>query len=83
MPLRKALTCAALCVSTESDNEVNGIPSCANKMLMTDYAREKWGFQGYITSDCGAVDDVQNSHHYTSDSNNTCRSVDLDWHAHP
>jgi MFS superfamily sulfate permease-like transporter len=23
-------------------------------------------FQGYITSDCGAVDDVEDNHHYTS-----------------
>ena len=25
------------------------IPSCANKGLMNDLARAKWGFNGYIT----------------------------------
>eukprot|EP00662_Eupelagonemidae_sp_cell21_P028571 gene28571-54499_t len=31
------------------------IPSCANKGILNDLARAKWGFDGYITSDCGAV----------------------------
>eukprot|EP00660_Eupelagonema_oceanica_P016363 gene16363-5692_t len=35
------------------------IPSCANKYSMTDLARKAWGFNGYITSDCGAVGGVQ------------------------
>lgn len=28
--------------------------------------------QGYITSDCGAVNGVQNAHHYTNNSDDTC-----------
>lgn len=48
-----------------SYNEVNGVPSCASSRLMTDLARGKWGFEGYITSDCGAVEDVQTTHNYT------------------
>ena len=35
-----------------------GIPSCANRYLMTELARNTWGFQGYITSDCWAVQNV-------------------------
>ena len=38
------------------------IPSCANKGILNDLARGKWGFDGYITSDCGAVGNVQNQH---------------------
>lgn len=34
------------------------VPSCANKYLMNDLARQTWGFNGYITSDCNAVNDV-------------------------
>ena len=49
-----------------SYNAENGIPSCANYQILTEYLRNDWGFNGYITSDCGAVNDVQNSHHYTS-----------------
>ena len=37
-----------------SYNEVNGVPSCANSWLLTTVAREAWGFDGYITSDCDA-----------------------------
>ena len=34
-----------------SYNAVNGVPSCANKDIMTTKARLEWGFGGYITSD--------------------------------
>ncbi|KAL0324997.1 UNVERIFIED_CONTAM: putative beta-D-xylosidase 7 [Sesamum radiatum] len=36
-------------------NLVNGVPNCADYDLLTKTAREEWGFQGYITSDCDAV----------------------------
>jgi len=48
-----------------SYNAVNGVPSCANDWLLSDLARGEWGFDGYITSDCGAVEDVWLTHHYT------------------
>ena len=51
------------------------IPSCANKGLMNDLARDKWGFNGYITSDCGAVTGVQNSHKYTTNAKDTVTAV--------
>ena len=38
-----------------SYNAVNGIPACANSFLLRDVARSEWGFNGYITSDCDAV----------------------------
>eukprot|EP01084_Bolivina_argentea_P274619 468129_1 len=41
-----------------SYNEINGIPSCANRELLTEILREQWGFEGYVTSDCGAVPGV-------------------------
>jgi hypothetical protein len=43
-------------------NEVNGIPSCANAELLTTLARSQWAFDGYVTGDCGAVDDVYVAH---------------------
>ena len=42
---------------------MNGVPSCANGPLLS-VALDTWGFDGYITSDCGAVQDVYNSHAY-------------------
>ena len=49
-----------------SYNAVNGVPSCANTEFLTTVLRGEWGFDGYITSDCGAVFDVETNHHYTS-----------------
>jgi beta-glucosidase-like glycosyl hydrolase len=51
------------------------IPSCANKGIMNDLARGKWGFEGYITSDCGAVAGVKGAHHYTNSTNDTVTAV--------
>ena len=41
-----------------SYNSINGIPSCANTKMLTDILRKRWGFNGYITSDSGAIDDI-------------------------
>ena len=45
-------------------NSINGEPACANQFLMQDQLRGKWGFQGYVVSDCGAVIDIFNGHHF-------------------
>ena len=49
-----------------SYNAVNGKPACADSWLLQDVARDAWGFDGYITSDCGAEADVFYNHHYTN-----------------
>jgi beta-glucosidase len=46
-------------------NSVNGEPACANTFLLEDQLRAKWGFQGYVVSDCDAVEDILDEHHYT------------------
>jgi len=56
-------------------NQGGAIPSCANKGILNDLARDKWHFNGYITSDCGAVGNVQNQHHYTSNPKDTVTAV--------
>ena len=45
-------------------NSINGEPACANEFLLGDQLRGKWGFQGYVVSDCGAVRDIFDGHHY-------------------
>jgi len=45
-------------------NAINGQPACANEFLLQDQLRGKWGFQGYVVSDCGAVRDIFSGHHY-------------------
>ena len=39
-------------------NAVDGAPACANKLLLQETLRDAWKFQGYVTSDCGAVEDI-------------------------
>lgn len=45
-------------------NRTNGDPCCANPRLMNDILRDKWGFDGYFVSDCGAIYDICKFHHY-------------------
>ncbi len=45
-------------------NAINGEPACANQYLLQDQLRGKWGFQGYVVSDCAAVRDVAANHRY-------------------
>lgn len=47
-------------------NAVKGQPGCANNFLLQDQLRGKWGFQGYVVSDCDAVADIERGHHYTN-----------------
>lgn len=48
-----------------SYNSINGIPSCANTMLLQNILRDEWNFSGYVVSDCAAIDAIYDSHHYT------------------
>lgn len=46
-------------------NAVYGVPGPASKFLLTDLLRDKWGFDGHVVSDCGAVRDIWVNHKYT------------------
>ena len=48
-------------------NAIDGAPACANTMLLRDHLRDAWHFDGYVVSDCAAVADVYEGHHYTPD----------------
>jgi beta-glucosidase len=45
-------------------NSINGQPACVNEFLLLDQLRDKWGFKGYVVSDCGAVRNVFDGHHF-------------------
>jgi beta-glucosidase len=44
-------------------NRTNGEPACMNKFLY-DTLRKQWGFDGFVVSDCGAIDDIYLRHKY-------------------
>ena len=48
-------------------NAVDGAPACASKFLLQETLRDAWKFQGYVTSDCGAVGDITTGHKFAPD----------------
>lgn len=40
------------------------VPCCASEYLLTHLLRDKWKFQGYVVSDCGAINDIYLHHQY-------------------
>ena len=47
-------------------NALNGVPCGANHELLIDILRTEWGFNGFVTSDCGAIDNIYQNHKYVS-----------------
>ena len=43
-------------------NRIFGSPANASTLLLTDILRDRWGFQGYVVSDCDAVTDIYQNH---------------------
>lgn len=47
---------------------LNGVPACAHAPLLNATLRQRWGFDGYVVADCGAVRDVYKHHAYAADA---------------
>ncbi len=56
---------AGVCGVMGAYNRTNGDPCCAHPYLLVDILRNRWNFDGYIVSDCGALGDIYRDHHYT------------------
>lgn len=54
-PFKKAVQDAGCISVMASYNEIDGVPSHANKWLLRDVLRDEWGFRGYVVSDYFAV----------------------------
>lgn len=50
-----------------SYNEVDGVPSHANRWMLTDLLRREWGFGGLVVSDYSGVTELQRKHHVVAD----------------
>ena len=48
-------------------NAINSVPCHENRRLLTEILRNEWGFDGYVTSDCGGVCSLWDSHHAEPD----------------
>lgn len=60
MPPYKAAVDAGVASVMTSFNEINGIPATANKWLVGDILRKKWGFKGFVCTDYTAVNEMIN-----------------------
>jgi len=47
-------------------NRVNGEGACASDRLLNGILRSDWGFDGYVVSDCRAIDDLHAHHKVTA-----------------
>ncbi len=43
-------------------NRLNGEACCASPFLLQQVLRDAWGFDGYVVSDCGAIEDIYEHH---------------------
>ena len=66
LPAFEALVREAKAASVMSAyNRVNGESASASVRLLHDLLRKQWGFDGYVVSDCGAIDDIYKNHKIT------------------
>jgi len=82
-PFEEAIRRTGVEAVMPSYNEIDGVPSTANKWLLTQVLRGEWGFQGAITSDYSAVDQLMSLHHVAGSLEQAAREaldagVDMD-----
>jgi beta-glucosidase-like glycosyl hydrolase len=46
-----------------SYNEIDGVPSHANRWLLDEVLRREWGFQGFVVSDYFGIEQLMSLHH--------------------
>ena len=49
-------------------NAVDGVPVSGNRAMLDDLLRARWGFNGYVVTDCGAINDMWKRHLYSADA---------------
>ncbi|HEY9362100.1 MAG TPA: glycoside hydrolase family 3 C-terminal domain-containing protein, partial [Chitinophagaceae bacterium] len=58
-------------------NAYAGQPCCGSDKLMIDILRNQWHFTGYVTSDCGAIDDFYKTHKLFPDAESSAADAVL------
>jgi beta-glucosidase len=61
-PYKMGIDAGAFTMMT-AHNELNGVPCHANKYLMNDVMRNKWGFKGFYVSDWMDIERLNTVHH--------------------
>jgi beta-glucosidase-like glycosyl hydrolase len=66
-PFEAAIRQANAQIVMPSYNEIGGIPSSANRWMLTDVLRDQWGFKGVALSDYEAIEQLMSLHHVAGD----------------
>jgi beta-glucosidase len=53
-------------------NRTFGKPCCGSSFLLSELLRKRWGFQGYITTDCDAITNFYKHHGAAKDEAEAC-----------
>lgn len=77
-PFRDVLREAGAVSVMASYNEIDGVPSHANRWLLRDVLRQEWGFQGFVVSDYYAIWELSHrpdthGHHVAADKREACK----------
>lgn len=68
LPAFRKLVAAGVEAVMGAYNRVHGEPACASRLLLGDLLRGRWGFEGHVVSDCGAIDDFHAHHKVTANA---------------
>jgi beta-xylosidase len=58
-----------------SYNEIDGIPSHANRWLLGRVLRQEWGFQGFVVSDYFGITQLQEIHHVVTSKEDAAKKA--------
>src|SRR6185312_1438753 len=76
-PFERAVKTTHVMAVMPSYNEIDGVPSHANRWLLRDVLRGEWGFKGFVVSDYYAIWELSNrpdthGHHVAHDKKESC-----------
>lgn len=77
-PFKNAIDEAGVISVMASYNEIDGVPSHANRWLLQDVLRDEWGFEGFVVSDYYAIWELSNrpdthGHHIAKDGKDAAK----------
>ncbi|MBC8126297.1 MAG: beta-glucosidase BglX [Gloeobacteraceae cyanobacterium ES-bin-144] len=58
LPSFKAASDAGAATFMSAFNDLNGVPSTGNRLLLHDILRKRWGFEGFVVSDWDSVKEL-------------------------
>ncbi len=67
IPFEQVVSRTGISAVMPSYNEIDGLPSHANRWLLTDVLRGEWGFTGVVVSDYYAIEQMAEIHHIAAD----------------